>query len=208
MLCVCVGDVMDVVFFCLYCQAWSCRMIVYGKCECFRHADVVSCVYPVAVLNAAFCMTCSLLMLIADAIGRPYRRGILQSRSHNCFTGSYECPHPVAVSAFMICRGLLCVYWKMVWMCVLYVSFGSKIRPRTFVCVVMGSALLFIVRSRLLVYSAGSGVNRVQVVLSGFSKRLFCFVRQKLYVGMVVCILGCTRTCVCGCDCDVVCRRP
>ena len=32
----------------------------------------------------------------------------------------------------------------------------------------MGSALLFIVRSRLLVYSAGSGVNRVQVVLSGF----------------------------------------
>ena len=67
-------------------------------------------------------------------------------------------------------------------MCVLYVSFGSKVRPRTFGCVAMGSALLFIVRSRLLVYSAGSGVNRVQVVLSGFSKRLFCF------VGMVVCI--------------------
>ena len=44
--------------------------------------------------------------------------------------------------------------------------FGSKVRPRTFGCVAMGSALLFIVRSRLLVYSAGSGVNRVQVVLS------------------------------------------
>ena len=53
-------------------------------------------------------------------------------------------------------------------MCVLYVSFGSKVIPRTFGCVAMGSALLFIVRSRLLVYSAGSGVNRVQVVLSGF----------------------------------------
>ena len=64
-------------------------------------------------------------------------------------------------------------------MCVLYVSFGSKVRPRTFVCVAMGSALLFIVRSRLLVYSAGSGVNRVQVGLSGFSKRLFCFVPAK-----------------------------
>ena len=62
-------------------------------------------------------------------------------------------------------------------MCVLYVSFGSKVRPITFWCVAMGSALLFIVRSRLLVYSAGSGVNRVQVVLSGFSKRLFCFVQ-------------------------------
>ena len=32
---------------------------------------------------------------------------------------------------------------------------------------------LFILRSRLLVYSAGSGVNRVQVVLSGFSMRFF-----------------------------------
>ena len=29
----------------------------------------VSCVHPVAVLNAAFCMTCSLLMLVKDAIG-------------------------------------------------------------------------------------------------------------------------------------------
>ena len=121
---------------------------------------------------------------------------------------SFCLPHPVAVSAFMICRGL-CACTEMLWMCVLYVSFRSKVRPRTFGCVAMGSALLFIVRSRLLVYSAGSGVNRVQVVLSGFSKRLFCFVlsRQKLCIGMVVCyvFLGCTRTCVCGCECDVVC---
>ena len=41
----------------------------------------------------------------------------------------------------------------------------------------MGIALLCIFRSRLLVYSAGSGVNRVQVVLSGFSMILFCFVQ-------------------------------
>ena len=61
-------------------------------------------------------------------------------------------------------------------MCVLYVSFGSKVRPRTFGCVAMGSALLFNLRDRLLCYSAGSGVNRVQVVLSAFSVSLFCFV--------------------------------
>ena len=95
---------------------------------------------------------------------------------------SFCLPHTVAVSAFMICRGL-CACTEMLWMCVLYVSFRSKVRPRTFGCVAMGSALLFIVRSRLLVYSAGSGVNRVQVVLSGFRKRLFCPGR-----GMVVCI--------------------
>ena len=29
----------------------------------------VSCVHPVAVFNAAFCMTCSLLMLVEDARG-------------------------------------------------------------------------------------------------------------------------------------------
>ena len=81
-----------------------------SSCRCCMF---VSCVHPVAVLNAAFCMTCSLLMLVEDA-------------------------------------------------------------------------MLFIVRSRLLVYYAGSGVNRVQVVLSGFSKRLFCFVQAK-----TLCRYGC-----------------
>ena len=67
------------------------------------------------------------------------------------------------------------------------VCFGSDVRPRSFGCVAIGSALLFIVRSRLLVYSAGSGVNRLQVVLSGFSKRLFCFV-QANFLGRYGCM--------------------
>ena len=46
MLCVCVGEVMDVVF--SVCIVRSCMF--------------VSCMHPVAVLNAAFCMTCSLKM--------------------------------------------------------------------------------------------------------------------------------------------------
>ena len=56
-------------------------------------------------------------------------------------------------------------------MWVLYVSFESQVRPRTFGCVAMGSAVLCIFRSRLHVYSVGSCVNRVQVVLAGFSMR-------------------------------------
>ena len=43
----------------------------------------------------------------------------------------------------MICRGL-CACTEMLWMCVLYVGFGSRVRPRTFGCIAMGSALLFI----------------------------------------------------------------
>ena len=57
--------------FCLYCEAWRCRCSCMGSvsvssCRCCMF---VSCVHPVAVLNAAFCMTCSLLMLVEDAIG-------------------------------------------------------------------------------------------------------------------------------------------
>ena len=36
---------------------------------------------------------------------------------------------------------------EMLWMCVLYANFGSKVRPRTCVCVAMGSALFCIFRS-------------------------------------------------------------
>ena len=50
----------------------------------------------------------------------------------------------------------------------------------------MGSELLCIFRSILLLYSAESGVNRVQVVLSGFSMRLICFVLAKTF-----CMYGC-----------------
>ena len=49
-------------------------------------------------------------------------------------------------------------------MFVLYVCFGSKVRPITFGCVAKGSGILFIFRSRLFLYSAGSRVNRVQFV--------------------------------------------
>ena len=37
-----------------------------SSCRCCMF---VSCMHPVAVLNAAFCMTCSLLILVEDARG-------------------------------------------------------------------------------------------------------------------------------------------
>ena len=79
----------------------------------------------------------------------------------------------------------------------LCVCVGDVMDVVFFVCIVrqmfclshpdaVGSAWLFIVRSRLLVYSAGSGVNRVQVVRSGFSKSLFCCVQEN-----TLCRYGC-----------------
>ena len=81
-----------------------------------------------------------------------------------------------------------CFVMQMLYVCVLCASCGSSR------CCVLhdlqflnarrgckrGSAVLFILRSRLLVYSAGSRVNRVQVVLSGISVRMLCLSRQNL----------------------------
>ena len=131
------------------------RSVSVLSCRCCMF---VSCVHPVAVLIAAFCMTCSLLMLVEDAIGdhteEAYSRAGLINALYVAVSVSFCLPHPVAVSAFMICTGL-CACTEMLWMCVLYVSVGSKERPRAFGCMTMCSVLLFIVRSRLLVYSAG-----------------------------------------------------
>ena len=44
---------------------WLIRLMV-SSCSCCM---IVSCVHPVAVLNAAFCMACSLLMLDEDTRG-------------------------------------------------------------------------------------------------------------------------------------------
>ena len=56
--------------FCLYCEAWSCRSSCMGSarvssCRCCMF---VFCVHPVSLLNAAFSMTCSLSMMVEDAI--------------------------------------------------------------------------------------------------------------------------------------------
>ena len=84
--------------------------------------------------------------------------------------------------------------------------FGSCVRPITFGCVSMGSAVLFILRSRLLLYSAGSGVNRVQL----FCLDLACdnFVQTK-----TLCRYGCmyflaALVLVCRCDGEGHLRRP
>ena len=56
----------------------------YRKCECFlmQTLYVVSCVHPVAVLTAVYCMTCSLFMLVENARGDHmeeayYRAGLI-----------------------------------------------------------------------------------------------------------------------------------
>ena len=78
-----------------------------SSCRCCMF---VSCVHPVAVLNGTFCMTCSLLMLVEDArcdhMEEAYSRADLITALWVAMNVSSYLPHPVRVSAFMICRGL------------------------------------------------------------------------------------------------------
>ena len=68
------------------------------------------CVHIVAVLNAVFCMTCSLLR--GDHMEEAYSRAGLMTALWVAMSISFCLPHPAAVSVFIICSGL-CACTKM-----------------------------------------------------------------------------------------------
>ena len=68
-------------------------MIVYGKCECFVIHMLYVCVLCTSYDNSQ-CRFLHYVQFVNAGRGfkgRPYGRGILQSRCHDCFVVSYEC---------------------------------------------------------------------------------------------------------------------
>ena len=82
-----------------------------SSCRCCMF---VSCVHPVAVLNVAFCMTCSLLMLVEDAKGdhmeETYSRAGLMTALYVARNVSSCLPHAIAVSDFLLFVGACDIY--------------------------------------------------------------------------------------------------
>ena len=79
-------------------------MPVFSSCRC---GMFVSCVHPVAVLNAAFCITCMHLVNAGQGCKRqPHGRGKLQSRSHDCLIGSLLFTLSCCCECFIMCSGL------------------------------------------------------------------------------------------------------
>ena len=70
-------------------------------------------------------------------------------------------------------------------MCLLYVSLGSRISPSIFGLMFIGRVVLLICISSCVLYSAGSGVKRVHVVLSGLRMRLFVCVHVCLVLELL-----------------------
>ena len=163
--------------FCLICDAYSWRCSLIGRvrvcvssCICYV---LVSVVHPV---DAVFCVICSLLMFVSDASGDNIVE-MYSSMGHVvalyvAMIVSFCFSHVVDVSALGICI-VLCVFVVVISMYLWYVSLGSRVSPSIFGLMFMGSVMLSICSSSCALYSAGSGILRVHVVLSGLRMRLF-----------------------------------
>ena len=139
--------------------------VCVSSCRC---CGFVSVVHPVAIMSAVFCVICSLLRFVSDAIGDH----MVETYSSMGLVVSFCCPHVVDVSALFICI-VLRAFVVVISMCLLYVSLGSRVSPSIFGLMFMGSVMLSICSSSCVLYSVGSGVKRVHVVLSGLRMRLF-----------------------------------
>ena len=128
-----------------------------------------------AILSVV-CVICSLLMFVSDASSdqmvETYSSMGLVMALYVAMIVFFCFPHVVDVSALSICI-VLHAFVVVIPMCVLYVSLGSRLSPSMFGLMFMGSVMLSICNSSCVLYSAGSGVNRVHVVLSWLWMRLF-----------------------------------
>ena len=122
------------------------------SCRC---CVLVSVVHPFAILSAVFCDICSLLIFVSDASG-------------DHIVETYSSMGLVDINV------LSCVLlFVVIYMCLLYVSLESRFSHSIFGLMFMGSVMLSICSSSCVLYSAGSGVKRVYVVLSALRMRLF-----------------------------------
>ena len=150
-------------------------MVCVSSCRC---CVFVSVVHPFAILSAVFCVICSLLMFVSDAIGdhivETYASMGLVMDLYVVSIVSFCVLHAVDVRALSICI-VLRAFVVVFYLCLLYVSLGSRVSPNIVGLIFRGSVLSSANASCVL-YFAGSCVKRVHDVLSGLRLNLFVFV--------------------------------
>ena len=117
--------------------------VCVSSCRCV----FVSVVRPVAILSTVFCVICSLLMFVPDAIGdlmvETYSIMDLVMAMYVARIVFFCFHHVVDVGALSICI-VLCAYVVVISMCLLYVCLGSRVCPSIFGLMFMGSVMLSI----------------------------------------------------------------
>ena len=165
--------------------------IFVSVCRC---AELVSSVQPVIVRSALFCVVCSFVMFVSEAMGdhtvfaySVIGRVIVLYVVVSVSLALPQCVVVSALSRFIVFVALVFMFC----MCVEYVSLGSSVSPNILGFLCVGSVSLFICNVSVVLYCAGSGVKRVVVVLDVFSVSWFCCVQW-----CIRCRYGCT--CVCA----------
>ena len=121
-------------------------------CRCCVFMSVV---HPVPILSAVFCVICSLMMFVSNAIGdhmvETYSSMGLVMALYVARIVSFCSPHVVDVSALSICIVLrpFVVVVVVISMCLLYGSLESRVSPSICGLMFMGSVILSICSSKL-----------------------------------------------------------
>ena len=119
-------------------------IVCVSSCRCYVFVSVV---HPVAILSAVFCVICSLLMFVSDAIGdhmvETYSSMGLVMALYVERIVSFCSPHVIDASTLSICI-ILPAFVVVISMCLLYVSLGSRVSPSIFGLMFMGSVILSI----------------------------------------------------------------
>ena len=147
---------------------------------------VSSCKYC-AILNVVFCIICSLWMFVYEASGdymmETYSSMGLVMALYVASIVTFCFSHGVEVSALSICI-VLRAFVVVLSMCLLYLSLESRVSLSIFGLMFMGSVMLSIWSASCVLYSAGSGVKRVHVVLSGKINGIKTNLRNKKFLFM------------------------
>ena len=117
--------------------------------------------------------------MIGDQTGLEYSRMGLTMALYVAINVSFCFPHEVDVRVFTILLALS-AFSLVILICLPKFNFVSKVRPRILGFLTVGMIVLFIVRFKIVLYSAGSGVNNVAVDLSGLRMRSFLCVQLKM----------------------------
>ena len=109
---------------------------------------------------------------MGDQTGLAYSKMGLTMALYVAISVSFCFLHEVDVRIFTILLALS-AFSLVILACLLKFNFVSKVRPIILGFLIVGIMVLFIVRFKIVLYSAGSGVNNVAVDLSGLRMRSF-----------------------------------
>ena len=139
-----------------------------SACKCWM---LVSSVHPVAILRAVFWVVWSLFLLVSFMIGDqtvlPYSNMGWTVALYVAINVSFCFPHEVPERALTILLALS-AFSLVILTCLPKFNFGSKVSPRILGFLTVGIMVLFMVKFKIVSYSAGLLVTFIKKIFMIF----------------------------------------